>query len=50
LTYLQQCNTLDRNPIFYSFPRLIATVANTNAHIYAREEQILTIRMIVLEE
>jgi len=25
-------------------------VANTNAHIYAREEQILTIRMIVLEE
>jgi len=25
-------------------------VANTNAHIYAREKQILTIRMIVLEE
>jgi len=50
LTYLQQCNTLDRNPIFYSFSRLIAIVANTNAHIYAREEQILTIRMIVLEE
>jgi len=25
-------------------------VANTNAHIYAGEEQILTIRMIVLEE
>jgi len=25
-------------------------VANTNAHIYAREEQILAIRMIVLEE
>jgi len=25
-------------------------VANTNAHIYVREEQILTIRMIVLEE
>jgi len=25
-------------------------VANTNAHIYAREEQILVIRMIVLEE
>jgi len=25
-------------------------VANTKAHIYAREEQILTIRMIVLEE
>jgi len=25
-------------------------VANTNAHIYAREEQILTIRTIVLEE
>jgi len=29
---------------------LIAIVANTNAHIYAREKQILTIRMIVLEE
>ena len=50
LTYLQQCNTLDRNPIFRSFSRLIAIVANTNAHIYAREEQILAIRMIVLEE
>jgi len=50
LTYLQQCNTLDRNPIFYSFSRLIAIVANTNAYIYTREEQTLTIRMIVLEE
>ena len=50
LTYLRQCTTLDRNPIFYSFSRLIAIVATTNAHIYAREEQILTIRMIVLEE
>jgi len=50
LDLLQQCNTLDRNPIFYSFSRLIAIVANTNAHIYAREEQILAIRMIVLEE
>jgi len=29
---------------------LIAIVANTNAHIYAREEQILAIRMIVVEE
>jgi len=29
---------------------LIAIVANTNAHIYAREEQIVTIRMIVLDE
>jgi len=29
---------------------LIAIVANTNALIYAREEQILTIRMVVLEE
>jgi len=47
---LRQCNTLDRNPIFYSFSKLIAIVANTNAHIYAREEEILTIRMIVLEE
>jgi len=46
---LQQCNTLDRNPIFWSFSRLIAIVTNTNAHIYARE-QILAIRMIVLEE
>ena len=50
LTYLRQCNTLDRNPIFYSFSRLIAIVAKANAHIYAKEEQILTIRMIVLEE
>jgi len=50
LTYLQQCNILDRNPIFYSFSRLIVIVPNTNAHIYAREEQILAIRMIVLEE
>jgi len=50
LTYLQQCNTLDRNPIFYSFSRLIAIVANTNAHIYTREEQILANRIIVLEE
>jgi len=48
--YLRQCNTFDRNLIFYSFSRLIAIVANTNAHIYAREVQILTIRMIVLEE
>jgi len=29
---------------------LIAIVANTNAHIYAREEHILTIKMIMLEE
>ena len=43
-------NALDRNPIFYSFSRLVAIVANTNAYIYAREEQILTIRMIVFEE
>ena len=50
LTYLQQCNILDRNLIFYSFSRLNAIVANTTAHIYAREEQILAIRMIVLEE
>jgi len=50
LTYLQQCNTLDRNLIFYSFSRLIGIVANTNAHMYAREEHILAIRMIVLEE
>jgi len=47
---LHQCNTLDRNPIFYSFSRLIAIVANTYAHNYAREEQLLVIRMIVLEE
>ena len=45
LTDMQQCN-----PIFYSFSRLIAIVTNTNTHIYAREEQILTIRVIVLEE
>jgi len=50
LTCLQQCNTLDRNPIFYSFSRLIAIAANTNAHIYAREEQVLAVKMIVLEE
>jgi len=50
LTYLQQCNILYRNLIFYSFSRLNAIVANTTAHIYAREEQILDIRMIVLEE
>jgi len=50
LTNLQQWNTLERNLIFYSYSRLIATVANTNAHIYAREEQILAIRMIVLEK
>jgi len=29
---------------------LIAIVANTNAHIYVREAQILAIRMIVLKE
>jgi len=29
---------------------VIAIVANTNAHIHAREEQTLAIRMIVLEE
>jgi len=50
LTYLQQCNSLDRNAIFHSFSRLIAIVANTNTHIYAREEQILTMRVIVLEQ
>jgi len=50
LTYLQQCNTLDREPIFYSFSRLIAIVANTYARIYARKEQIFAIRMIVLEK
>jgi len=50
LTYLQQCYTLDCNPIFYSFSRLIAIVANINAYIYAREEQILAIRMIVFEK
>jgi len=42
--------TLRRPWIFYSFSRLIAIVANTNAHFYAREEQILTIGMIVFEE
>jgi len=42
--------SLDRNPIFYSFSRLIAVVANTYAHIYAREEQILAFRVIVLKE
>jgi len=35
---------------FYTFSRLIAIVANTNAHIYARKKQILAIKMIVLEE
>jgi len=29
---------------------LVDIVANTNTHIYAREEQILTVREIVLEE
>jgi len=29
---------------------LIAIVVNTNVHIYDRQEQILAIRMIVLEE
>jgi len=29
---------------------LIAIVANTNAHIYDRQAQILAIRMIVLKE
>jgi len=47
---LQQCNILDRNLIFYSFSRLNAIAANTTVHIYAREEQILAISMIVLEE
>jgi len=50
LTYLQQCNTFDRNLIFYSFSRLTAIVADTNAPIYAGEEQILAVRMSVLEE
>ena len=49
LTYLQQCNSLDRNLIF-NFSRSNAIVTNTTAHTYAREEQILAIRMIVLEE
>jgi len=37
LTYLQQCSTVDHTLIFYSFSRLIAIVANTNAreHILA---------------
>jgi len=35
---------------FYSFSRLTAIVANTNAHIYAREKQIVAIKMIALEE
>jgi len=48
--YLQQCSTFDRNLIFYSFSRSIAIMANTNTYIYAREEQLLAIRMIVLEE
>jgi len=46
LTFLRKCNTLGRNPIFYSFSRLIAIVANTNTHICSREEQVLTIKMI----
>jgi len=50
VTYLQQCNILDRNLIFCSFSKFIEIVANTNARIYAREEQILPIRMIVLKE
>jgi len=50
LTYLQQCNTVDRSLVFFSFSRLIAIVAHTNPHIYAREEQILAIRMIVLKK
>jgi len=29
---------------------LIAIVANTNAHIYVRDKQTLTIRMTLLEE
>jgi len=29
---------------------LIAIVAHTTAHVYAREEQIVAIRMIVLED
>jgi len=49
LAYLQQCNILDRNLIFYSFSRLNANVANTTAHIYTREEQILAIRTVVLK-
>jgi len=45
-----RCNTLDRNLIFSSFSRLIAIVTNTNENIYSREEQILAIMMIVLNE
>jgi len=47
---LRPCNTLDCNLTFYSFSRFNAIVANTTTHIYAGEEQILAIRMIVLEE
>jgi len=36
--------------LFYSFSRLIAILANKNAHIYAKEGHIVTIKMIVLEE
>jgi len=36
--------------IFYSFSKLIAIVANTYAHICAREKQILAIRMIALKK
>jgi len=50
LTYLQQCNILDRNLIFYSFSRSNAIATNTAARIYAIEKRILAIRMIVLEE
>jgi len=49
-TYLQQCSSSDRNLIFHYFSRLIAIVAHTTAHVYAREEQIVAIRMIVLED
>jgi len=40
LTYLRQCDALelDRNTVFYSFCRLIATVVNTNAPVYARQK------------
>jgi len=30
---------LDRIPRFYSFSRLIAIMANTNPHIYARKKK-----------
>jgi len=33
LTYLQQCNILDRNLIFYSFSRLNAIAANNCTHL-----------------